>query len=493
MKTISIATSSPFAAEAFDAKNIAQSEFELLKTDQAAKVIGGAFSSRTSTPASTTDVNSSSVPSTPTAKLNQTAWSEALQTVLEQPPAALPRNIILGGFLFAAVVGTWSWFSTVEDVSFAQGKLAPKGDVYRVQPAVSGEVIHLYIEEGDRVEQGQKIAEIDHQLIEKEIQRLEENLNAYQLQLGQTAALMQQTQSELNILQAMSQADMAARRSSLMQEQATIATHEKMLAQYEADRQAQVGRMRRLEELVEKGAFAEDHLFQLEQSLRDRDRSIVETQGGIERSIAAIDQHKAEMNQTKATAKKQILATQEKLQQLEIEATDLKSNIREVQILLDKSRAELGQTVLVSPITGVISSLEVANKGEVLQVGETVAEIAPASAPLILSTALPSQEAGLVEEKMPVNIKFDAFPYQDYGIITGTVTSISPDAEVDEEIGAVYHVEIDLDQASFEYEGKSVPLKAGQTATAEIIVQRRRLISLVLDPIRKLQKGKISL
>lgn len=420
-------------------------------------------------------------------------WSEALQSVLEQPPTSLPRHVMLGGILFTVIVGTWSWFGTFEEVSFAPGEVAPYGDVYRVQPSTSGEIVQIYVSEGELVEQGQVIAEIDRQLLEKEVRRLEENLNAYQLQLGQTEALIQQTHSELNILQAMSQADIAAQKSSLVQEAASIDTHKEILAQYETDRQAQENRMSRLEDLVEKGAFAEDHLFQLEQSLRDRDRSIIETRGNINRSDAAIQQLQAELEQARAIAAQHKLEAQEKLQQLQIEATNLQSKIKETQILLEKSKAQLAQTNLVAPVEGIVTSLATSNVGEVLQPGDTFAEIAPASAPLILSAQLPDQEAGLVEKGMPVNIKFDAFPYQDYGVITGSVISISPDAEVDEQMGAVYQVDIALDQTFFEHDGKAVLLRAGQTAMAEIIVDQRRIISLVLDPIRKLQRGSISL
>ncbi|MBE7384740.1 MAG: HlyD family type I secretion periplasmic adaptor subunit [Leptolyngbya sp. SIO1E4] len=456
---------------------------------QAAAVIHGGVSSATPS----TDTVSGHQPDTRANADANPHWSEALQSLLEQPPATLPRHMIAGGVLFVAVVGLWSWSGAVKEVSTAEGKVSPRGDVYKVQPSVNGEVTQIFVEAGDVVEQGQTIAEIDHQLIEKEIQRLEESLANSQLQLGQTEALIQQTQSELNILQAMAQADIAARQSSLSQEKATINTHHQILAQLQDDRQAQIDRMARLEELVDQGALAKDHLFQLEQSLRERERSITETQGNLERSEAAIDQLEAELAQTKAVSDQQELTAQEKLQQLQMEATSLIAQVKETQILLDRSKAELAQTVLKAPVSGVVSVLEVANVGEVLQPGETIAEIAPGSAPLILSTLLPSQEAGLVDVGMPVNIKFDAFPYQDYGIIPGSVLSISPDAKTDEERGAVYEVDIALDQAYVEHDGQNIPLKAGQTATAEIVVRQRRILNVLLDPIRKLQKRNINL
>ena len=467
----------------------AQFEIPSLPTETAAVIRGGVATPQVAAP---DEVATPPIEvTTPTE--TSVPWSESLQSLLEQPPAALPRHLILGGFVFAVVIGVWSWFGTVKEVSVAQGKVAPEGDVYKVQPTMNGEITHILVAAGERVEQGQIIAKIDDTLIDKEIRRLEESLANSQLQLKQTQALMQQTQSELNILQTITQADIAARQSSLRQEEATSTTHRQILEQLHDDHQAQVDRMARLKDLVEQGAFAEDHLFQLEQSLRDRDRSITETQGGIEHSEAAIAQLTAELAQTQAMSEQQVLAAQEKLQQFQIEATNLESQIKETAILLEQSKAELAQTVLTAPTRGVVSALAVNNIGEVLEAGETVAEIAPGAAPLILSTLLPSGEAGLVNVGMPVNIKFDAFPYQDYGIVTGEVLSISPDAKQDEKLGPVYELDVALGQIHVEDGGKAVPLRAGQTATVEIIVRQRRILSVVLDPIRKLQKKNISL
>jgi HlyD family secretion protein len=110
----------------------------------------------------------------------------------------------------------------------------------------------------------------------------------------------------------------------------------------------------------------------------------------------------------------------------------------------------------------------------------------------MLSAVLPNRDAGFVREGMDVQIKFDAFPYQDYGIVSGTVTSISPDTKVDEKLGAVYTVEIALESSSA-IAAQRMQLKAGQTASAEIITRQRRIIDIFLDPIKKLQQGGINL
>ena len=128
-----------------------------------------------------------------------------------------------------------------------------------------------------------------------------------------------------------------------------------------------------------------------------------------------------------------------------------------------------------------------------VQSGTTVVEIAPSDTPLVLSANLPSTEAGLVSSGMLVQIKFDAFPYQDYGVISGEVVAVSPDSEVDEQLGTVYTVEIQLEQDYVEHEGKAVELRAGQTANAEIIIRKRRILDILFDPFRKLKEGGITL
>jgi hemolysin D len=225
---------------------------QLLSSRAAADVVGGIADSN----------SQADSPSPP--QENSATWSDSLQALLEQPPASLPQAMIAGGVMFMAVAGGWAWFGTLEEVSFAQGRLIPQGDVYRVQPSVAGEVTTILVDEGEVVEQGQPIAHLDQRLLEKELERLTHTLSANQQKLTQTRSIIQQTQLQLDTLQAIAQADVAARRSSIGQEQAMIETNRQMLEQLQIDRQAQTSRMDRLQALVDRGAFAEDQLFQME-------------------------------------------------------------------------------------------------------------------------------------------------------------------------------------------------------------------------------------
>jgi HlyD family type I secretion membrane fusion protein len=425
--------------------------------------------------------------------LSLAPWSESVQAVLEQPPASLPKRLIWAGLLFLGVSITWAWVGKVEDVSHAQGRLVPKGDVYKVQAVVGGEVAQIFVEEGQSIKSGQVIAELDRQLTQHDLERLEQQRANYQLELTQLQRLIDQTYAELNTRRAIAQADLQARTLEIEQSRRTATTNETVLGQLHEEYDAYELRLERLTPLVEAGALAEESLFDVEQSLRDRQQAITQQEGKLDQTHSEISQLSATLEQYQAEAERQVLEMQQKLQQLEIEESELQAKIKETEIELNKAQTEADQMQLQAPVEGIISDLTVQNIGEVVQPGTTVVEIAPSETPLVLSAKLPSAEAGLVDSGMPVQIKFDAFPYQDYGVAQGKVISVSPNSEIDEKLGTVYTIEIQPEQSYVDHEGKIIELRAGQTANAEIIIRKRRILEILFEPFRKLKEGGITL
>ena len=213
----------------------------------------------------------------------------------------------------------------------------------------------------------------------------------------------------------------------------------------------------------------------------------------LKQSQVEVERLNAELAQKQAEAKTIQVETQQKIQQTELEVTQLKAQITNTQNLITTAEAKLQDRYLYSPIDGVISALNVFNVGEVIQPGQTVAEITPKNAPLILTASLPNDKAGFVKTGMSVKVKFDAYPYQNYGVFEGTVRSISPDTKVDKAVGPVYKLEIVLKKDYVLQQDQKIQLKSGQTASADIIIRRRRIMDILLNPILQLQKNGIDL
>lgn len=481
---------------------------------------------------------------------NTTNWSTPLQTVLDQPPATFPQKMMLGGLVFCLSFGAWATFGQIEEVGHARGRLVPDGEAYKIHPVELGKVASIAVKEGQAVKAGQELVELDTELAKGEVERLEQLLNAQKIEFAQKAALLDKMRLEAQTRDKISQADIEAQQAAIAQAQAKaaalrgqltqhqssqVASHnrlerleplpskaQELLAQQQAETAALAARLERLKPLLEQGAISKELVFQAEQSLmasqraitrtqleegtttkeqvfqaqqnlRDRASAIVQSHGELQQAIAQIDQLQAGLTQKQAEGYRTQIETQQKLQQLQLELSQLKAEIADKQNLLSSAKTKFKQKFLYAPVDGIVSSLNIRNVGEVVQPGQSIAEIAPKDAPLVLTASLPNQEAGFVKPNMPAQIKFDAYPYQDYGIVTGKITKISPDAKPDEKLGAVYQVRVVLDRNYVIANDRTIHFKAGQTATAEIIIRRRRIADFLLDPFRQLQKGGIKI
>lgn len=477
-------------------------------------------------------------------------WSSSLQNLLDRPPAKLPRHLMFGGAVFIAIFGLWSGLGHVEEIGHASGKLVPQGETYKIHPVESGKVSGILVEEGDAVRSGQLIARLETDLAEQEVARLDRKIADYQSELLQKQGLLERLHLEAGSNAEISAAETKVKKIALadaeqkaaiarqllarlrlekaayQQQQALLqpllAVSQERLVQLEEEAKAHRERLRRLEPLAQDGAVSleyvfnaeqslrktqqetarstlqevagtQERLFQITQTLRELDNRIVQSEGDLAASLSAIELLETEVRQKLAQEASTELEAQQRSQKLEVEITQLKSQLAEAQALLASAQTKLERSFLRAQVDGVISSLKIENEGEVVQPGQTVAEIAPEESPLVLSAALPSTEAGFVEVGMEVHVKMDAYPYQDYGIVSGKVLSISPDAIADEQLGIVYMLEVVLAQDYVIEDREKVAFQAGQTAVADVIIRRRRLAAYLLDPIRKLREDGINL
>ena len=149
-----------------------------------------------------------------------------------------------------------------------------------------------------------------------------------------------------------------------------------------------------------------------------------------------------------------------------------------------------------SPIDGIIFEFPVSKPGEVVQAGQRIAQIAPQNTGVVLKASMPIQDSGFLKVGMPVKVKFDAYPYQEYGIVEGNVVWVSPDSKVQptpQGNSESFELEITLDRQYVSNGEKRVTLSPGQTANAEVVIRQRRVIDFVLDPFRKLQQNGLEM
>ncbi|NOT62086.1 MAG: HlyD family efflux transporter periplasmic adaptor subunit [Acidobacteria bacterium] len=169
-------------------------------------------------------------------------------------------------------------------------------------------------------------------------------------------------------------------------------------------------------------------------------------------------------------------------------AATLEQQNRIARLESEAAAAEISlrQTTVRAPYDGVLTELAVRGPGNVVQAGQQVAALAPAGAQLVIEAQVLNKDMARIAVGLPVKLKFDAFPFQEYGVVNGHILTVAPDAAGESGRGASYKVTIQPGQAS---SGKTLALRSGMTATAEIITERKTILHLLLEPFRKLREG----
>jgi hemolysin D len=235
---------------------------------------------------------------------------------------------------------------------------------------------------------------------------------------------------------------------------------------------------------------------QLDEQNRNSQRINNQTESEIKQAQSRSVQEKRGYETLKKGGELAVLNNQKQLQELKVQIADLEVEMNQTQNQIKSLKQQIEQRTLRAPSDGIITEMPIKEPQAYLQAGQLVAQIAPQNTKLVLRAQMPSSETGFLKVGLPVKVKFDAYPFQDYGIISGRVAWISPDSKVLETPQGkveVFELEVGLDKNYITNSGKQIKLNPGQTASAEVIIRQRRIIDFIIDPFKKLQQGDLKL
>ena len=202
-------------------------------------------------------------------------------------------------------------------------------------------------------------------------------------------------------------------------------------------------------------------------------------------------------------------------QTLRGERTALKAQLQSDTNQIERNRASLDQEasenaarktmVISAPYAGTITALNL-KAGQSVQSGQALATLVPQSddsdlsgpGPLQAQLFAPSRTAGFVRPGQTVYLRYDAYPYQKFGLHQGRITSVSATPFAPSELPpnlaeqlltqagskeALYRVNVSLDAQSIQAYGVALPLKAGLTVEADVLQERRKVWEWVLEPV----------
>lgn len=422
--------------------------------------------------------------------------------------------------------------------------IRPLGELRLVESGMTGTVKRIVVKEDQLVNKGEIIAYIDDSQLQSQKRQLQNTIQQSQLQLIQIDAQINQvntqiiSQTNLNertiiAVQAelagtkrnyndqqikagaeMTQAKIAINLANeqlarLQKERVLIAT----VQEAEAALKLATLQRDRLQSIVTSGAISRNLVEEKEQAVKsaqakleqaksstknlqeEKEQAVKLAQINLQKAKIAVNPSNANVTialerirQEKARGESNLAALKKERETLIQQRLELqKQQIRTHQELQQLGN-ELNKSVIRSPANGTLMQLKLRNPGQVVQLSEALAQIAPVDAPLIIKAQVSAKDIDKVKPGQIVQMQVSACPYPDYGTLKGTVKTIGADvlaipqnnSIISTPQVATYQINIEP-QNLFLAKGNHVcDLKSGMEGRADIISRQETIMQFIL-------------
>lgn len=423
-------------------------------------------------------------------------WSSLTKELIDTLPRVWTRGLLYLLVVFAGIVLPWAMLSKVDETGSARGRIEPKGKTLKLDAPVAGTVAAIKVKEGQTVQRGQILLEMESELARTDLQQAQAKLEGQLNRVAQLALMQNQLEIAIRSQQQQSLAQKSAQLAQINSSRQRFNFSKNSYALAKDRLASDILEVQRYRSLLKKGVVPQVKLVEVERAVDESKRLLNQSLSDIQQTRYDIKKQQSDYENVVRTGQLTVLESERQIKQLQSQILESQAEIAQTKKQIQSLEFQMQQRVLRAPTAGTIFQLELENAGSVLQPGKTIAQIAPKGAAFVFRAQMPSGESGFLRVGMPVKLKFDAYPFQDYGVVPGHLHWISPDSKIVETAqGKVetFELEIALDQTYIQNQNKRVALTPGQTATAEVIVRQRRIIDFILDPFKKLQKGGLQL
>ena len=370
--------------------------------------------------------------------------------------------------LIVVVGGVYLFLGEYHRKEVVSGYLRPTEGVSKVYPLGQGVVDKVFVEEGQVVKKGEVLASIR---MERVLESGADMNTAIVDELVKQKAFLQENllnQSEL--------------------EQVSIEKLESQIAN-----------------LSQQIANAKSQLTLISERVSLSNEKVESTKSLIEKGFASENDLKNQKDNLLALTQQQeellsrISSQQEQESQLKYELLQLPINHREKLVSLRSQLANVNQQIkqaqgqqsynIVSQRDGRVSNLLI-KPGMVANSQTPILTVLPLESELEAILFVPTRAYGFVQPEQLTRIRYQAFPYQRFGIYEGHIKTVSKSILLPNEASVpvslrepVYKVVVSLNAQVANAYGTSVPLQAGMLLEADIMVDSRTLFEWLFEPI----------
>lgn len=436
---------------------------------------------------------------TPKRLPHELAFMPAALTLQDSPAHPAPRVFAWGIMLFFVLALAWAYFGTIEVVAVAPGKIVPSGKTKLIQSSETAVVKAIHVSDGQRVQVGEVLIELDATSADTEVRRTQGDLLAARIDRARSTAMLQAIEHQQEPMLARdSMVDLSPEQTLSAQRwlQGQYQEYRSQLAQADAEilqrtadiqaAQVQVVSLRQAlpiatqlaedyQRLLAQQYVARHEYLQKEQARLDVLRQLSVQQASVLQSTAARGEAQRRREGVVAQTRRSMLDLQQEAVQKEASLVQL----------LTKARYQEALTQLKASVAGTVQQLAVHTVGGVVTPAQALMVIVPTDQPVEVEALLENKDVGFVRAGQAVTVKVETFTFTRYGTVEGEVIGVSNDAIDDEKRGPVYSSRIRLKEDYLNIKGERVALSPGMSVTAKVKTDQRRVLDYFLSPLRQ--------
>lgn len=430
-------------------------------------------------------------------KINDSYEFKPLLSEIEEAPVS-PLGRFTFWTLVALIVVTtlWLFIGQVDIVVNARGIIVPDGDAKIIQPLDTGVVRQILIKEGDFVKKGQLLIAIDTSTTDAQLQTVNKNLEQSKLEAQRLKASgngeqfnssNNETIEEFEVQKKLYEENLLVLKSSIGAKEQEIVQLNRQIDLTIAQKRDYEFQLKNAQEREKRLANVIDIIaYNQYEEAREKLNSLKEAVNRSEAEIGRLQSQKRqiqdEIAHVKADFRSQNLTTFSEVQK---RINELQANKEQIEF------SNINQKI-TAPCDGYIDKLLIHTIGGIVTPAQELIALTPIETPMLIKAQVLNKDIGFIRVGMPVSIKVDTYDFQKYGILDGTVKSISKNSIEDEKLGPIYEIYIIPKKDTFIIDGNEKKISAGMTLNAEIEIGKRRIIEFFIYPLIKYMDEGIS-
>ncbi|WP_423599836.1 HlyD family type I secretion periplasmic adaptor subunit [Roseateles sp. MS654] len=378
----------------------------------------------------------------------------SVQSALIDEP--LPRAV-WALYLMAAVlvVGlVWSSIATVDEVTRSDARVVPDGKEQVIASLESGTLGKLLVHEGEEVEAGQPLAELDPT-------RAEAAENESQAKrLGLMAQVARLRAEALGVPLKFPEEVRAVQRL-VDSETEVFDTRRRVLDEATASINRSIGLLateqRLAQDMASKGLMSNVEVMR------------------VTRQVNELQQQRNE----RISRFRQDAST---------ELSKAQTDLAQIDEQLVVRRDAVSRSVLKSPVKGLVKNIKMNTVGGVITSGSPIMEIVPIGPRILIEARIKPKDIGYVQVGQTAVVKVNGYDFNVNGGLHGKIEYVSPDALGETEKnneGTYYRALIAAERNTLRAKGEPLPVIPGMTAIVDIRTGERSVLSYLLRPMLK--------